>query len=272
MKLSVVFLMAAALLAQEEAEEGARQLWNSSFRKQRATAQGAPRAAPAPGGEALVGVTLWLLRESRPGDEPEAQLAARGGVAAWTPVRMEADTPLAEGQRVRVGIEVGRAGYLYVIDREQYAGGSYGAPHLIFPSLRLAGGQNEVKAGRLVEIPSLEDNPRYFTIRMSRPDQVAEVLTVLVTPQPLAEIKIGRSPLPLSAEQVKAWEQRWGAKVERLEAKRQVGRPYTKAEKQAATLQTRLLAHDEPLPQTLYRLEAKPGEALLLSVPLRIKR
>jgi hypothetical protein len=44
----------------------------------------------------------------------------------WTPQRIEADTPLKVGERVRLSIESPRTGYLYVIDREQYADGSYG--------------------------------------------------------------------------------------------------------------------------------------------------
>jgi hypothetical protein len=34
----------------------------------------------------------------------------------------------------------------------------------------------------------------------------------------------------------------------------------------------RLLTHEEPLPQTLYRLESNPGDPLLVRVPLRIGR
>lgn len=107
---------------------------------------------------------------------------------------------------------------------------------------------------------------------MTRPDQVAEVLILLVTPNPLPDLKIQRNPIPLSPAQVQDWENKWGAKVERLEARRQVGKTYTRAEKQAALAQTRLLTYDDPLPQTMYRLQAKPGDPLLLKVPLRIAK
>jgi hypothetical protein len=273
----VLLCTAMAMAPQADLETGARQLWNTAFREKRAgAAQPAAAAKTSPAaqqvGDALVGITVWRLREAQTGDDPETRLRSSDGRQEWTPVRVQADTPLREGERVRVGIEAARTGYLYVIDREQYGGGSFGPPMLIFPTLRLQSGANEVKPGRLVEIPGLSDNPRYFTIRMSRPDQVAEVLTILVTPKPLAEITIGREPLQLTPRQLEEWEKRWGAKVQRLEAVRQVGRPYTRAEKEAATMGARLLTHEEPLPQTMYRLEARPGDPLLVRVPLRIGR
>jgi hypothetical protein len=187
-------------------------------------------------------------------------------------VRISADTVLSQGQRVRVSFEAARNGYLYVVDREQYADGTLGKPYLIFPTLRIHGGNNEVTAGRLIEIPALEDTPSYFTMRASRPDHVAEMLTVIVTPSPLDEVRIGREAIELSAEQVDRWEKQWGAKVNRLEANGQEGKTYTIAEKEAGTERVRLLTHDEPLPQTMYHVEAQPGNPLLLSVPLRIAR
>ena len=270
-----------------DAEERTRSLWNEKFLEKRpaakkasspATASAAkpgPAAKPSPQevpdeiGDALVGITVWRLRESRAGDDKEIRISARDGGEEFTPERIEADTLLAEGQRVRVSIETARTGYLYVIDREQYSDGTFGAPYLIFPTLRTQGGKNDVMAGRLVEIP---DNPPYFTMRMSRPDQTAEMLTVLVTPKPLPDVKIRRDALKLTQEQVYGWEKQWGAKVKRLEARGQAGQTYTRAEKQAGMERTRLLTHEEPVPQTMYHCETKPGEPLLVSVPLRIKR
>jgi len=262
---------APAQQTRAEPEEGTRQLWNNEFRRLR------PSAPPAANttwgaGDAMMGVTIWLLRDSRPADDKEVRISSRESNKEWTPVRIQADTALTEGQRVRVGIESARSGYLYVIDREQYADGTLGPPYLIFPILRVRGGNNQVAAGRLVEIPGSEDNPRFLTMRMSRPDQVAEVLTLLVTPQPLPDLKIERNAIQLSPAQVQAWEKKWGAKVERLEARRQVEMAYTKAEKEASLVETRLLTYDEPLPQTMYRLQVKPGDPLLVKVPLRIAK
>ena len=229
-------------------------------------------ASPDTLGDALVGVTVWRLREPRPGDDKETAIPGATPGEQWIGERVEAEAPLVKGQRVRISIESARTGYLYVIDREQYADGTFGPADLVFPTLRTHGGDNRVTAGRVVEIPGWDDNPRYFTMDTSRPDQVSEVLTVLVTPKPIEGLTIRRDPRRLSPEQVQTWEKQWGARIKRLEARGQAGKPYTKAEKQAGTERTRRLTHDEPLPQTMYYCVAKPGEPMLINVPLRIVR
>ena len=286
-----------AAAQQSSSGDRTRQLWNTAFRAKRpATPQpsSAPASTPAPAatatepaatpprttpplpaedpGDSLVGITVWRLRASLPEDDKDMRISDLNSGEELTPERIEAETPLAEGQKVRVSIEAARSGYLYVIDREQYADGSYGAPYLIFPTLRTHGGNNDVMAGRLIEIPAWDDRPRYFTMKTSRPDQTAEVLTILVTPTPLPGLRIRRDPLQLTQDEVEAWEKRWATKVQRLEARGQIGKPYTKAEKEASTDRTRLLTHDEPLPQTMYRLETKPGDPMLLNIPLRINK
>ncbi|OFV99792.1 MAG: hypothetical protein A3F68_10810 [Acidobacteria bacterium RIFCSPLOWO2_12_FULL_54_10] len=276
-----ILAILTGLTASAQDEDRTRMLWNTQFSAKRPAKKSAaaPPAAPAaqqktaePGdiGDSLVGVTIWNLRQSRSQDDPLTRIAELGSQAQWTPVRIAADSVLSQGQRIRVSLEVARSGYLYVIDREQYADGSLGKPFLIFPTLRIHGGNNEVTAGRVIEIPAQADTPAYFTMKASRPDHVAEMLTVIVTPSPLDEVSIGREAIELAPEQVVNWEKQWGAKVSRLEAKGQEGKSYTQAEKEAGTERVRLLTHDEPLPQTMYHVEAQPGAPLLLSVPLRI--
>jgi hypothetical protein len=274
----------------DSSQDRTRQLWNSQFREKRPGAPAASQgAAPAPRkaagaaapaslnkdadalGDSLVGVTVWRLRKAEQQDDPGIRIVSSTN-EQWTPVRVEGDVPLGDAEKVRVGIEAARAGYLYVVDREQYKDGTYGVPYLIFPTLRLHGGENAVRAGLLVEIPSFADNPPYFTMHSSRPDQVAEVLTVIITPEPLKEIPVGRDPVKIDPAELQQWDRQWGAKTERLEARAQAGKPYTRAEKQAGEDRTRLLTHDDPLPQTMYHVEAKPGNPLLLDIPLRIAR
>jgi len=270
-------------------EEQARQLWNTKFRSKRplgarptsgtADTTGRPSPASAPnvdaimgaGEDALVGITFWRLRDSRADDDQEVRFSERGRNTAWTPERVEAEAPLAAGENVRVGIETTRSGYLYVVDREQYADGTFSTPVLIFPTARTRS-SHSVTAGRLIEIPSWEANPPYFTLRMSRPDQVAEVLTVLVVPEPLPDLQLGEEPARLTAEQLRDWERRWGASSTRLGARAQVGMAYTKAEKEAGSVRARLLTQEDPLPQTIFSLKADPGDPLLVNVRLPIVR
>src|SRR5262249_18869758 len=137
--------------------------------------------------DGLVGLTLWRLRPSAPADEQGVRVLVyeTRKDEQWTPERVSLETPLAEGQLVRLSIESARVGYLYVIDREQYRDGSVGDPFLIFPIQLVRNGNNAVEPGSLVEIPSWDGNPPYLKLKRSRPDHVGEVLTLLVTPEPI---------------------------------------------------------------------------------------
>ena len=56
-----------------------------------------------------------------------------------------------------------------------------------------------------------------------------------------------------------------------LEAYGQAGKPYTLAEKIAGN-GDKMLTQDDPLPQTMYRVDAKPGEPLMIELPLQISK
>lgn len=216
-----------------------------------------------------LGMTVWRLRPSQSADAGARIIVHEGEKEIeWTPERVEAGARLGTGERVRFSFEAAQPGYLYVIDREQYADGTLGEPYLIFPTTRTRSGDNRVTPGHLVEIPAQDDRPNYFTLRTSRADQRGEMLTVIVTPQPLADVTVGERALKLSAEQVAKWEQTWGAKAERFEMAGGAGRAWTVAEQQAGADATRQLTQDEPGPQTVYRVAVKPGETLLVKVAL----
>ena len=185
-----------------------------------------------------------------------------------TPMRVEVGMPLPLGERVRLSIESPRTGYLYVFDREQYSDGTLGQPLLIFPTLRTRGGDNRVRAGLLVDIPAQDDQPPYFTLKSSHPGYVGELLTIIVTAEPIEGITIGRSPLSLTPKQVQEWEQAWGADVERFEMVGGAGASWTVEEQLASARGGRALTQDEPAPQTIYRVAVRKGDPLLVNVPL----
>ena len=138
-----------------------------------------------------------------------------------------------------MSVEAARAGYLYVIDREQYADGSLGDPYLIFPTTRTNGGNNEVRAGHIIEIPTQDDRPPFFTLKPSRSAQVSELISVLVSPTPLEGLEIGASAQKLPAEQVATWEKSWGGTIGRLEMQNGAGKTWTRQEKEAGADATR---------------------------------
>lgn len=241
----------------------------------RASAKPIETSASPSGGAlevAQLGLTLWRLRPSMETDRGarllEQESASAGDEREWTPERVEAESQLRIGDRLRLSIESPRTGYLYVIDREQYSDGTLGDPYLIFPTLRTRGGDNQVRAGRLIEIPSQEDSPPYFKLTRSRENQTGEVLTVIVTPRPIEELSIERNRLKLTSEQVVRWEKMWGVSAERFEMDGGAGTAWTKEEQGAGATMGRSLTQEEPGPQTIYRVAVKSGTPLLITVAL----
>lgn len=231
------------------------------------------RGAPAPATEEI-GITIWRLRPTRDTDQGGRVLVLDGlKPTQYTPERIEADTLLNTGDRVRITVESPRSGFLYIIDREQYSDGSFGAPVLIFPTMRTRGGDNRVMPGRLIDIPAQEDQYSYFTAAPagSRRDQVAEVLSFILVPQPLP-LTIGDQAAKLTPQQVGSWEKSYGGVAEILELVGGAGRTWTNEEKAAGTANGRQLTQGGPPPQTVYRVARKTGAPLLVTVPLRYAR
>ena len=207
-----------------------------------------------------LGVTVWRLRPARATDDgPRLLVQASSETTEYTPVRVEAGSPLKTGDRVRLSIESPRSGYLYVVDREEYADGSKGDPYLIFPTTRTRGGDNQVVPGRVMEIPAQDDSPPYFTLRPSRSDQTGELLTIVVTQTPLKEVAIGSGATRLSPSLVAEWSELGKGKIERMELEGGAGKAWSRAEQAAGVDGTRLLKQDDPPPQTIFRvLPGKP--------------
>lgn len=224
--------------------------------------------------EHTIGVTLWRLRPagSAPAQKDEARIIIQDAndeesnkkPTVWTQERITSDTQFNAGELVRMSIEAPFTGFLYVIDREQYRDGTFSAPYLIFPTRHTHGGQNKVEAGDLIDIPGQKDQP--FRLAPSRPDQVAEVLTIIVSPIRLG-VPLKDKLFALSEEQVKEWERKWSVMPERLELEGGAGKTLTRAEQEAGE-ETRKLTQDDPPPQTIYRLRTAPNDAALISVSL----
>jgi hypothetical protein len=223
-----------------------------------------PAIKRKPGGTpetiAQLGITVWRLRPARDGDRGARQLLRENGLeSVWIPERIDTDTQLHDGDLVRISIESPRAGFLYVIDRDELEGDKSGQLKLIFP---IKGDANRVGAGRLVDIPA----KRPFKAS-PQPDQRAEVLTIIVTTRPL-DLPILGGPFQISATTLAAWEGRWGGAVERFELEGGAGEAQTRAEQDAA-LGRRQLTRDDAPPQTIYELATSNEKGLLVNVRLR---
>lgn len=274
----ILLIAITVCVSAQKPEDATRKLWDTAFiesankktpsrrRTYRNATPNVPVNNVAP--ETVVGVTLWRLRPANRSDSGE-RLIVHDDNSEWLPERISATTKLVQGDRLRISVEAVRPGYLYVIDREQYADGTLGEPYLIFPTTRTAGGNNAVAVGRLLEIPAQDDSPPFFTMKKSRPDHVAEVLSVLVTPAPLEEFQISDKAQKLTDTQVASWEKSWGTSVGRLEMAT-AGQTWTTEEKNATT---RALTASAPAPQLLfYRPSAKPTEPMFVKLRLQYRR
>jgi len=229
---------------------------------------------------AQLGVTIWRLRPLKDSDvgpkllvqgelSPVDQSAVTSSAMTLVPERVETDTLFRFGEKVFLTVESTRAGYLYVIDREQYADGTTSASYLIYPILRSDGISNKVMSGRLISIPSQTDNPNYFSMSPLRGNQVGEKLWVIVSKEPVRGLPVTGKPLQLSNDQLARFETAVSAQAERYEMKNGAGRTWTQEEKEASEDQPRLLTQGSPLPQTIYRVETKTDEAVTITVTLR---
>lgn len=279
--LVLLILIAVPVLVAQNPDDMTRKLWDTAFtnssakKNTRRRATGYRLATPnvptnnvAP--ETVVGVTLWRLRPARQSDSGERLIVHDDNSDnEWIPERISASTRLVQGDKLRISVEAVRGGYLYVIDREQYADGSLGEPYLIFPTKRTNAGDNSVGIGRLVEIPAQDDNPPFFTMKKSRADHVAEVLSVIVSPTKLEGVEITDKALKLAEAQVASWEKAWGSSVGNLEMST-TGQTWTKEEKDA---RTRALTSSAPPPQLVfYRPSVKPTEPMFVKLKLNYRR
>lgn len=261
------------IVAEEFLKARPRGKSGSPARKPKYVSQSPKSTLPKADGEhAQIGLTVWRLRAAKANDSVRMIVQQGQDAVEWTPERVSADTVMRQNDRIRLSFEAPQNGYLYIVDREQFADGSYGQPELIFPTTKTRGGDNLVAAGHIVELPGQDDIPNFFTMKPRRADVRSESLTVIVTQQPLEGMTIGEKPLVLTAEQVAKWEQTWGARVERFEMADGAGKTWTKAEKEAGANGTRQLTQEDPPPQTIYRIAVKPGSPVLVNVGLRYAR
>lgn len=278
--LSSCLVEPGSLVLAQKSDEATRKLWDTAFiasstsrrpskrRSYRVATPNVPVDNVAP--DTVVGVTIWRLRPANRSDSGERLIVHDDSATKeWLPERISANTRLVQGDRLRISVEAVRAGYLYVINREQYSDGTQGEPYLIFPTTRTGGGDNRVEVGRLLEIPAQDDSPPFFTMKKSRPDHVAEVVNVLVSPTPIEGLTITDKAQKLSDEQVAKWDSEWGSSVGRLEMAT-TGQAWTKEEKDSTT---RALTSSAPAPQLLfYRPMVKPMEPMFVKLKLQYRK
>ena len=172
---------------------------------------------------------------------------------------------------MRLSFESPAGGYLYVFDREIYADGTVGEPYQIFPTMLARSGNNRIQAGSLIDIPAQSDGSPYFELKSSNSNWRGELLTIILSPEPLADIGMPDKPSPISAAIIGALEDKYLKPAGEYEQNGTAGQSYTKTEKEAGGVGTRQLTQDDPFPQTVYRVKTRAKEPMLINLSLSVK-
>lgn len=125
---------------------------------------------------------------------PEADALSLGytvfrRAASGAPVRVDPAGELRDGDMIRVVVEPNEDGYLYVFNTDDRGG----APVMIFPDVRLAGGENRVRAHVPYEFPSSRDADESLRWLHLAGGPVTDRLHVIVTREPLDEVPTGEA-------------------------------------------------------------------------------
>lgn len=240
-----------------------------------------------------VGVTMWKLRQPRSSDTGY-KLPVRINdslTQMWTAERVGPDTIFRAGDRVRFAVESSNSGFLYLINSEFYKDGGFGEPSVIFP--HSSGEDNFVKPGLLVDIPDRTEDFPYFTIEPKKYNYAGELVTIIISPQPLRSLKTDENGKLQNLDELIELES--GADVEIYSSENEHSF-YTQAEAEAACgsktrelvrqklnsdkqtsntnpcgEETRQLSREEPLPQTIYRVKARTGMPVVAFIKMRVE-
>lgn len=224
-----------------------------------------------------VGVTFWKVSAAQRSYNGARILSHPNPNTSieYQATRLEGDPVVAYGDKVRMGIESPRDGYLYVIDRELYSDGTTSNGYMIFPTKRLRGGDNKIKSNYPIEMPALTDNPFYFEGKKKSDINpykiiVGEILSIIITDEPISSLSnFGNDAMEIPNSKVEKFEELYSGRAEVFELEGGVNLSYSAAEKDSANSNGRLLTHNDPVPQTFYLVEDKKNKGLLVTVVLK---
>jgi len=227
----------------------------------------APR--PAPNGTVFtqVGITIWLVDSGK--SKGVEQLRAE-----QTQERLDTNATYTDGDTIRLTVVSQSGGYLYIVDREQYSDGTYSPAVLAFPTLKTRRGDNLIQAWEPVQIPAYPSvwrfKPRVLKVGEGRKVQTAEVLTIIISPQPLIDhSRISSQQLALDKGEFERWQTQWQTKSQQFDMENSVGQVFKSGAKGVEQQGTEATGEEELDAQTFYQVANKPGTPIMVTVPLR---
>lgn len=232
-----------------------------------------PKPSAANTGWEEIGFTVWKLRRKSPNEDGATVSVVENGVRVeYVPERVESNTPLKLGDKVRLTIESPRNGYLYVVDTELYTDGNFGKPTLIFPTQRTRGGNNRVSAGVLIDIPAQDDAVPFFVINSKNPVYAGELLSIIISGETLSGVTTASQARSLESNIFDEWKENWELEADVFEQDGGTGTSWTPAEKEAGQVNGRSLTQEDPTPQTIYRVRADKRKPILVNLALPVSR
>lgn len=218
-----------------------------------------------------VGLTIWRFRPASEIDKTK-ELVEVDDNREWVLERIAEGTSLTPGQKVRLSFEsLSTTGYLYVVNREEFADGTFGDPKLIFPTHK-SRNRYKVEPGRLIYIPSATSSFEIIPSESAK-IHVGESLTIIISPKSLIDDnQLQPFAIKLRQEEFDQWLNQWKARTAKFEMEGGAGQTMTQSEKVAANFNSPLFSQGDPVPQTVYQLMAKPEQPLLIVLPLRFTK
>ena len=238
------------------------------------------KIAPKQMENALLGFTVWKIRPATKNDAAKELIEEdRDGKiqnSEYTLERLLTESPLITGERIRLSIEsLSHSGYLYVVERELYSDGSFSLPKLIYPTLRSRYKNTPVGAGNLIFVP---EGTRHFRVTPTQTEkkQVAEVLTVIISPKVLVDQSfLQTKAITLPVEQMSGWLDQWEVDTTLLEQIDGAGQTITLVEQSAGldsakglSEESSVLTQDDAVPQSIFRGKIKSGNPFLVNIYL----
>lgn len=160
-----------------------------------------------------------------------------------------------------------------------------GEPFLIFPESMKE--NNLIGPGMIVDIPDQLSDMPFYTINAKKPNFSGELLTIILSPNPITTLVIGPDDNLQNADALVAMES--GSEVEIFSRTDTDDKIYSRTESKAACgVKTRQLERvksaakpcgvnstkltpDEPLPQSIYRVKAVVGQPAVAFVRLSVQ-
>jgi hypothetical protein len=194
-----------------------------------------------------------------------------------TATRIEDNSTLSTGERVRLGLEsLSHGAFVYIIDREQFADGTLGDAYLLFPTKNINGGKNWAQPGMQIQLPRAEG---CFCVKSRNPQKflVADNLIVIMSPAPLLDSnEIGQTEIPLPSKLTGFLRLANQAKTYRGSLQDGNGLTLTPEEQLAGAkglLDTApVLTQSDLPPQNFYQSAVAPGTSAVFSFALRYDR